>query len=347
MKKFITCFTLFLMANLAQGQIATGTFIDGELMLIKGANIASASITTGTTTADCAASAGNNDALLLAAAASQTIIIVITPAVGYEMTISEVTARLKLSGSAGLATVKVNGTDFAFSLVPLILTAPVTSDCLTSVLSTFAGNVGPTTAAVTITITVSGYSGSNRSLTFDDITIAGIAQILPVELSKFNVKKAEQSVMLSWATASETNNDHFEIQKSTNGTQFQTIGQVKGNGTTVTGATYSFEDKTPSVGVAYYRLKQVDADGKFEYSSVRSILFGKSKLTVFSTIAKERISLTVSDDQIVPYDIINLNGQTVLAGKAIGQHTIDISGLNSGMYFIRTEGGEVTRFVKE
>lgn len=153
--------------------------------------------------------------------------------------------------------------------------------------------------------------------------------------------------MLSWATASEKNNDHFDIQKSTNGTQFETIGQVKGNGTTATGANYNFEDNTPSVGVAYYRLKQVDDDAKFVFSQVRSIRFGNHKLVVAPTLAKESISLTVSNDQLVSFDIVNLNGQKVLAGKANGQQIIDVSGLHSGMYFIRTEGGETARFVKE
>lgn len=343
MKNFITCLTLFLLVNLAHGQnIAVGTFTNGDatLLIVDPGSIASATITAGDPASDCLAtpSTPNTNARTLSPASSpQTITIVITPNAGYKVRVDAVEVTLKLSGSSGTATVTVGGTT-PFG------TAAVDNNCSTTV---FAGTPVESMNPVTITIVVSGYTGNNRSLTFDDILIVGASPLLPVELSKFNVKKTEQSVMLSWATASEKNNDHFEIQKSTNGTQFETIGQAKGNGTTATGATYSFEDKNPSVGIAYYRLKQVDADGKFENSAVRSILFGKSKLTVFSTVAKEKISIVVSDDQTVPYDIINLNGQTVLAGKAIGQHTIDISGLHSGMYFIRTEGGEVTRFVKE
>lgn len=115
---------------------------------------------------------------------------------------------------------------------------------------------------------------------------------------------------------------------------------MKGNGTTATGANYNFEDNTPSVGVAYYRLKQVDTDAKFVFSQVRSIRFDNNKLVVAPTLAKESISLIVSNDVIVTFDIVNLNGQKVLAGKANGQQTIDVSALHSGMYFIRTEGGD-------
>ena len=122
---------------------------------------------------------------------------------------------------------------------------------------------------------------------------------------------------------------------------------MKGNGTTATGANYNFEDNTPSVGVAYYRLKQVDANGKFVFSEVRSVRFSHNKLVVSPTLVKENISLLVSDDQIIPFEIVNLNGQKVLIGKANGQQMIDVSTLHSGLYFIRTEGGETARFVKE
>ena len=326
------------MAHLAHGQIVPlSNFDDGNPTLQPTTGILSATLSATTKDQDCAGS--SNKARKLSNSISQTFTITVVPVATWQMTITSVQMKLKLSGGNGLGTASatVDATSFG--------SASVTNVCSTP---NFTGTPVVSSAAVTITITVSGY-GSSESLTIDDILVDGsvIQPVLPVELSKFNVKKTEQSVMLAWATASEKNNDHFDIQKSTNGTQFQTIGQVKGSGTNLSGASYNFEDKNPSVGIAYYRLKQVDSDGKYEFSSVRSIMFGKSKIAVFSTIAKDRISLTVSDDQIVPFDIINLNGQKVLAGKAIGQYTIDVSSLHSGMYFIRTEGGEVTRFVKE
>lgn len=345
MKNFITCLTLFLLANLAHGQIVSGTFSSTSDLTVLDADIAMASITTGagTSAPDCGGVANSARILSSTNSPQQIITIVVTPVASGQLRISEVTLNLAVSGNGvntGTATVTVGGVSFG--------SQAVSNSCVSGTLLSFSSLLGDVVslAPVTITIAVNGYNNS-RSLTYDNINILGLAQILPVELTKFNVKKTQQSVMLAWATASEKNNDHFEIQKSTNGTQFETIGQVKGNGTTVTGATYSFEDKTPSVGIAYYRLKQVDADGKYEFSSVRSILFGKNKIAVFSTVAKEKISIIVSDDQSVPFDIINLNGQSVLTGKAIGQYTIDISNLHSGMYFIRTQGGEVTRFVKD
>lgn len=340
MKKFSTLFTLLLLASSAFAQLVSGTFDDGNASptLTLAANVLSATLSASTKDKDCAGA--NNMARKLSASNVQNnFTLTITPSAGFEMTITDVNVSLLLSGSSGTASVTVGGVAFT--------SGTTTVGSVNCANLSFSG-IKVSTSSVIVNVTVSGYA-LNPSLTFDNLVIGGsvIAPVLPIELSKFNVKKAEKSVMLSWATASEKNNDHFEIQKSSNGTQFQTIGQVKGSGTTATGALYDFEDKTPSVGVAYYRLKQVDADGKFEYSAVRSILFNKNKIAVFSTIAKEKISIIVSDDQSVPFDIINLNGQKVLAGKAIGQYTIDVSSLHSGMYFIRTEGGEVTRFVKE
>ncbi len=340
MKKFSTLFTLLLLVSSAFGQLVSGTFDDGNASptLTLAANVLSATLSASTKDKDCAGT--NNMARKIAASNIQTnFTLTITPSPGFELTITDVNVSLLLSSGTGTASVTVGGDAFTSGA-----TTVGNVNCADLTFSGVKASIVP----VIVNITVLGYA-LNPSLTFDNLVIGGsvTAAVLPIELSKFNVKKADQSIMLAWATASEKNNDHFDIQKSINGTQFQTIGQVKGSGTNLAGASYNFEDKNPSVGIAYYRLKQVDNDSKYAYTAVRSILFGKNKIAVFSTIAKEKISLTVSDDQTVPFDIINLNGQSVLTGKAIGQHTIDISGLHSGMYFIRTEGGEVTRFVKE
>ena len=85
---------------------------------------------------------------------------------------------------------------------------------------------------------------------------------IPVELMSFDVKKGQKAALLTWTTASEKDNAYFNIEHSTSGIDFQTIGQVKGNGTTTTATTYNFEHQTPSVFINYYRLKQVDTDGK-------------------------------------------------------------------------------------
>ena len=362
MKNLFTLFTLILLTNHMNGQIASGSFTSGSTSLTSGVNIASVTLVSASNTAkDCASS--DDNARSVTTTDMTTIVLEITPNSGYAITaITDIYINLKLDGGAcavgqsliGKVTPMIDGIQSApdqflydycgrFQLVDNPA-APAPAPISSSVLSS-----NSSTGSTLIEIIVSDFTCSgNKTLIFDEIEVYGfLSAVLPVDLTKFDVKKTQKSVMLSWATASEKNNDHFDIQKSSNGTHFETIGQVKGNGTTATGANYNFEDNTPSVGVAYYRLKQVDADAKFIFSQVRSIRFGNNKLVVAPTLAKETISITVSDDENINYEIINLNGQKILIGKAIGQQIIDVSGLNSGLYFIHTEGGNVSRFVKQ
>lgn len=91
---------------------------------------------------------------------------------------------------------------------------------------------------------------------------------LPVELVNFKANKDSKGrALLTWNTASEDNNDRFEVERSANGTEWQKIGQVAGAGNSSVNRSYSFTDLSTS-GTAYYRLKQVDFDGQYEYSKV-------------------------------------------------------------------------------
>jgi len=88
---------------------------------------------------------------------------------------------------------------------------------------------------------------------------------LPVELSNFKANRKEQSIQLLWETQSEINNQGFEIQRSTNNA-WHKIDFINGNGNSTHRNSYSSIDKSPIEGINYYRLKQLDFDGKFEYS---------------------------------------------------------------------------------
>ena len=91
---------------------------------------------------------------------------------------------------------------------------------------------------------------------------------LPVEMLYFNAKIDGTDAILEWATASELNNDRFEVERSLDGINYEYIGEVEGNGTTDLQVVYQFIDIAPRQGLNYYRLKQVDYDGAFEYSDV-------------------------------------------------------------------------------
>jgi hypothetical protein len=100
---------------------------------------------------------------------------------------------------------------------------------------------------------------------------------LPIELLSFTAEKNESSVLLRWTTATEVNNDYFELEKSTDAINFQAFAKIKGAGYSNQLLNYSHEDKHPYRGYSYYRLKQVDYDGAYSYSEIKTIYFDDSE----------------------------------------------------------------------
>lgn len=132
--------------------------------------------------------------------------------------------------------------------------------------------------------------------------------VLPVELISFKGRKIDSDIHLSWVTAMELNNSHFEIERSTGGIDFDNIGIVNGRGTSQSLTTYSFLDNTPLDGINYYRLKQIDFDNKFSYSNIISIDFqsGNSIVEVFPNPFAERITVKLKETKLKEINRIEL-----------------------------------------
>lgn len=97
---------------------------------------------------------------------------------------------------------------------------------------------------------------------------------LPVNFLYFNVRKQGKSIgLLSWKTARELNTSHYDVERSTDAVNFSFIGKVAANGNTTAESNYSFADNAPAQGFNYYRLKQVDRDGRFIYTAARFLNF--------------------------------------------------------------------------
>ena len=94
---------------------------------------------------------------------------------------------------------------------------------------------------------------------------------LPVKLVSFTAEYNGQNVLLKWTTASEINNDRFEIERSDNGSDFHLITKIKGAGNSNSNKNYEYNDKELSSGTFYYRLKQIDYDGKYEYFEIKAV----------------------------------------------------------------------------
>jgi hypothetical protein len=173
-------------------------------------------------------------------------------------------------------------------------------------------------------------NGSNYTASFV------IGSVLPVSLSAFNGQKHNSSVVLDWVTASETNNAFFAVEKSANGEVFETIGVVEGAGTSVEENKYTFEDKAPFKGTNYYRLKQTDFDGAFEYSKVVAVEFdGTAQATIYPNPATDKLIVSTPIQEEVTVRLFNAVGQVVYQNtqRIDNQLEINISDLISGNYF--------------
>ncbi len=165
---------------------------------------------------------------------------------------------------------------------------------------------------------------------------------LPVELLYFRAALQGQSANLTWATAIEENNLGFEVQRNV-GSQWETIGFVEGEGTTSVKQQYSFVDPNIQPGANYYRLKQVDTDGQFEYTEVRVVQLGKQNVDI-AIYPNPTTGNFVVTNVLGTAKIYNSFG-VVVKEFPIDQprQTIDVSDLMSGMYYIEFDQGENNR----
>lgn len=166
-----------------------------------------------------------------------------------------------------------------------------------------------------------------------ELEVLGVSP-LPVILTSFEAEDRDGTVELSWATSAEINNSHFEIQKSTDGRAFLTVGTVKGHGTTRLPQIYSYSMPINQNENHYFRLKQVDFDGKFEYSKVVAI---GSEAT-----AKDQIKILVDNGQLsaigiennTTYIIRDQQGRIHSQGSISEYDFVNVSSLSRGVYFI-------------
>jgi hypothetical protein len=125
-------------------------------------------------------------------------------------------------------------------------------------------------ADLTLGIYVASFANFTTTWNFTGNGFADLAT-LPVELLYFRGQPKASDVLLEWATASELNNDYFEVQRSADGRNYEVLGKVQGAGTHSGLLTYDYTDRTARPGINYYRLRQVDYDGAFEYSNIVSV----------------------------------------------------------------------------
>ncbi len=170
-----------------------------------------------------------------------------------------------------------------------------------------------------------------------------IPNSFPVEMGEFAGEAKDGRVNLTWMTFSELNNDHFEIQRSDDGRLFYPVGEVQGHGTTEEGKKYAFWDQRPNAGVNYYRLRQVDFDGQFQYSSVVEVKLADMgyNLSLWPNPAHSELFVRMPAEVTVDeLSLISPTGQSYLIQHEAfygDELRIDLmmSDLPSGIYFLR------------
>ncbi|MBK6989418.1 MAG: T9SS type A sorting domain-containing protein [Bacteroidetes bacterium] len=181
--------------------------------------------------------------------------------------------------------------------------------------------------------------------------------VLPVELLSFDAKPVDDNVILNWSTASEINNNYFEVEKSNDGKEFKTFQFVSGAGNSTIQNDYSTVDESPSPGINYYRLKQVDFDGTIAYSPIVAVEINSSNVfyvtpnpaidkleLVYSSSGKENLQLTIYNMQGNP-----VSNELIRSEKGLNRHELSIADLAKGIYYIVLKSQFTclkTRFVK-
>ncbi|AII53766.1 hypothetical protein N008_17515 [Hymenobacter sp. APR13] len=171
---------------------------------------------------------------------------------------------------------------------------------------------------------------------------------LPVELLSFQARAAGRDALLTWATASEKDNARFDVERSADGVTFAVVGSVRGNGTRSTRTDYAFTDKGAGAvaGTRYYRLRQVDVDGKESTTEVRVVSFdGKGAATLISVYPspstdKATLDLLALSQATYQVEVLGADGRRMLRFETTGgrEVVLPVAEFAKGTYLIRVSG---------
>ncbi len=206
---------------------------------------------------------------------------------------------------------------------------------------------GGSTGTTTGTVSTAGPVVNFSPFTFGSTNL--ISNPLPISLLYFAAVKNSGKVQLRWQTSNEINASHFEIEKSNDGSRFSSLTTV--NAANLGGRQdYTSLDALPSNGKNYYRLKMVDADGRFKYSQVIVVDFKTNAgLVVFPNPASDVIKI-YSDKLVTTLEFLDIQGRLLKQLKSTPDNSYNINDLLKGVYFIRIttkEGTEILRFLKQ
>ena len=196
-----------------------------------------------------------------------------------------------------------------------------------------------------IQIEITGLSGPNYQ-SYANVTFSGgcatCVTVLPIELIDFEATVfLDRTVQLQWKTLTELRNDYFLIERSEDGMLWESLAEIDGAGTSISELSYHWDDRNPFRSTSYYRLKQVDFDGQFKYSSIVFVIMNENskQLLVYPNPFTEIIAVEANDLDHSTLKFIDLTGQNVMDRVTLvnsNQTNVLFSTVHlpSGVYFI-------------
>lgn len=229
---------------------------------------------------------------------------------------------------------KTNGTDFAGDA------AHVTPDGVLNAITLANVNTGNNTINGILYAQFDGITSLSGG-TY--ATGVGPGSPLPVSLSSFDVKRSGKINQLNWGTSQELNTSRFVIQRSFDGRNFSSIGEVTAAGNSNVTRNYGFSDNTPARGINYYRLHVVDIDNSGKYSTIRSVRNeGSADVAIYPNPAKAFLNVKINADKTDKGELVitDISGKiiltkTVAVAQGINLVPVNINKLPSGAYVMK------------
>jgi hypothetical protein len=185
-------------------------------------------------------------------------------------------------------------------------------------------------------------SGARQGVAIDNFEFI-VNTFLPITLGYFTVSERDKGHLVEWTTLDELHNDYMSVEHSADGRHFDEIYRAQGAGTTHIEQYYSYLYEKPTPGVNYYRIKQVDYDGQYSYSEIRSVRHDAAGRFHISPSNTEGMLQVTTEMESYTLQVFNTAGQELRKWTGLSQdQTIYLDELKAGMYIIRaTNGSEV------
>lgn len=206
---------------------------------------------------------------------------------------------------------------------------------------------------IILDFTAAQSSNNNQCIVFDNFRTTGTnaAAPLPVSFTGFGAKKIDAGVQLIWNVAGERDVASYEVERSTTGANFTKLGSVAATNS----AAYFFVDNQPVSGTIFYRIKEVDVDGHFKYSTIARLnLSSVFQLRAYPSPARDQVTIEHSPTSKGSINITTTDGRVVKQVDIkpdLNQAVINISALKAGMYIVRFTNAngqtETTKLIKE